>query len=96
MRWLGGECGGFLQEWSVSCGVAARRALLYEGVCTFKLGDVHAKGVALLEHALAAALDEVVEALGELGHAFAQVVEAEIDGGQAVGHGGRVGVVLRL
>ena len=38
---------------------------------TFELCDVHAKGVALFEHAFAAALDEVVEALCELGHAFA-------------------------
>lgn len=59
---------------------------------TFELCDVHAKGVALFEHAFAAALDEVVEALGELGHAFAQVVEAEVDGWEVVGHGGRVGV----
>lgn len=59
---------------------------------TFELCDVHAKGVALFEHAFAAALDEVVEALGELGHAFAQVVEAEVDGGEVVGHRGRVGV----
>ena len=61
---------------------------------TFKLRDVHAKGVALFQHALAAALDEVVEALGELGHTFAQVVEAEVDGWEVVGHGGRVGVEL--
>ena len=53
---------------------------------TFELCDVHAKGVALFEHAFAAALDEVIEALGELGHAFAQVVEAEVDGGEVVGH----------
>ena len=59
---------------------------------TFKLCDVHAKGVSLFEHAFAAALDEVVEALGELRHAFAQVVEAEVDGWEVVGHGGRVGV----
>lgn len=59
---------------------------------TFKLGNIHAKGVALFQHALAAALDEVVEALGELGHTFAQVVEAEVDGWEVVGHGGRVGV----
>jgi hypothetical protein len=63
---------------------------------TFKLGDIHAKGVALFQHALAAALDEVVEALRELGHSLAQVVEAEVDRGQGVGHGGRVGGVLRL
>ena len=48
---------------------------------TFEFGDVHAKGVALFEDALAAALDEVVEALGELGHALSQVVEAKVHGG---------------
>lgn len=56
------------------------------GMHTFKLGNVHAKGVALFEHAFAAALDEVVEALGELSHTFAQVIEAEVDGGEVVGH----------
>lgn len=59
---------------------------------TFKFRDVHAKGIALFQHTLAAALDELVEALGELGHAFAQVIEAEVDGWEVVGHGGRVGV----
>lgn len=53
---------------------------------TFKLCDVHAKGIALFEHAFAATLDEVVEALGELSHTFAQVIEAEVDGGKVVGH----------
>ena len=69
--------------WFVGCGLPGH---------TFELCDIHAKGVALFEHAFAAALDEVVEALGELGHAFAQVVEAEVDGWEVVGHGGRVGV----
>lgn len=53
---------------------------------TLKLGNIHAKGIALFKHAFAAALDEVVEALGELGHALAQVVETEIHGGEVVGH----------
>ena len=53
---------------------------------TFKLGNIHAKGVALFEYAFAAALDEVVEALGELGHAFAKIIEAEVHGGEVVGH----------
>ena len=48
---------------------------------TFELGDVHAKGIALFEDALPTALDEVVEALGKLGHAFAQVIEAKVHGG---------------
>lgn len=38
---------------------------------TFKLGHVHAKGVAFFEHALTAALDEFVEPVGEGGHALA-------------------------
>jgi hypothetical protein len=66
----------------------------WKGWCghTFELCDVHAEGIALFEHAFATALDEVVEALGELRHTLAQVVEAKVDGGQVVGHGGRVGV----
>jgi hypothetical protein len=63
---------------------------------TFEFGHVHAKGVALFEHALAAAFDEFVEAVGEGGHALAQVVETEVDGGEAVGHRGRICVVWCL
>jgi hypothetical protein len=63
---------------------------------TFKLSNIHAKGIALFQHALAAALNEVIEALRELSHSLAQVVEAEVYGGEGVGHGGRVGGVLRL
>jgi hypothetical protein len=55
-----------------------------------KLGHVHAELVALFEDPSAAVLDECVEARGELVHATAQVVEAEVDGGQLVGHGRRI------
>jgi len=67
-----------LAEESYAAGLGDRSQLEWHRH-TFELCDVHAKGVALFEHAFAAALDEVVEALGELGHALAQVVEAEVD-----------------
>lgn len=56
-----------------------------------ELSDVHAELVALLEHALAALLDEGVEFRRELGHAVAQLVEAKVDVGEAVGHRGADG-----
>ena len=46
---------------------------------TFEFGYIHAEGIALFEDALATAFDEFVEAVGEGGHALAQVVEAEVD-----------------
>jgi hypothetical protein len=38
---------------------------------TFEFGNIHAKGIALFEHALTAALDKLVEPVGEGGHALA-------------------------
>jgi hypothetical protein len=55
-----------------------------------ELRDVHAELVALFQDSSATVLDECVEARGELVHATAQVVEAEVDGGQLVGHGRRI------
>lgn len=57
---------------------------------TFELGDIHAELVALFEDAPAACLDEGVEFDGELVHAVAQLIEAEVNGGKRVGHRGRV------
>lgn len=51
---------------------------------TFQLRDRHRELVALLQHALAALLYEGVEARRELGHAVAQIVEAEVDAWEAV------------
>jgi hypothetical protein len=92
MRWVSVE--GVSWDVPAPATATATTAGLWER--TFKLSDVHAEGIALFQHALAAALDKVVEALRELGHALAQVVEAEVDRGQGVGHGGRVGGVLCL
>lgn len=55
-------------------------------VHTFQLSNIHAELVSFFQHALAALLNEVVELGGEFRHAIAQVVEAEIDAGQRVGH----------
>ncbi len=52
-----------------------------------QLGDVHAELIAFVEDALALALDEGVEANRELGHAVAQVLEAEVYRRERVGHG---------
>jgi hypothetical protein len=52
--------------------------------------DVHAELIALFENSLAAGFYEVVELDGELCHAVAQLVEAEIDRGEGVSHGRRV------
>ena len=51
-----------------------------------QLGHVDAEVVPLLQDALAALGDEVVEAVCEAGHAGAELVEAEVDGGEGVGH----------
>ena len=57
-----------------------------EGI-TLDLGDGLAELVALGEHGLAALGDELIEAVREAGRALSQLVEAEADAGQAVGHG---------
>lgn len=46
---------------------------------TFELSDVHAKGVAFFQYALAASFDKIVESLRKLSHTLAQFVEAEVD-----------------
>ncbi len=56
------------------------------GYRTVDLGDVHAELVALFEHSLASSLYEVIELDCELGHAVAELVEAEVDRGEGVGH----------
>jgi hypothetical protein len=58
---------------------------------TLQLCDIHAELVALFQHALATLLNKVVEACRELCHARAEVLEAEVDAGQLVGHRGRFG-----
>jgi hypothetical protein len=50
-----------------------------------KLCNVHAELIALLQNALAALLDESIELGAKLGHAIAQLVEAEVGVGQRVG-----------
>jgi len=47
--------------------------------------------VALLQDALSASLDEIIESGGELSHALAQVVETEIDTRKSVKHRWRIG-----
>jgi hypothetical protein len=51
---------------------------------TLQLGHVHVELVPLLQHALASLLNEGVKLGRELGHAIAQLVEAEVDVGQRV------------
>lgn len=60
------------------------------GACwlTLQFGNVHSELIALFEDALSPLLDEGVEFRAELGHAIAQLVEAEIDTGKRVCHGG--------
>lgn len=53
---------------------------------TLQFGDVHAKGIALLQHSLSAPLDELVEAHRELRHTLTQVIEAEVDAWECVCH----------
>ena len=55
---------------------------------TFEFCDVHLELVPLFEDALSAFGDKVVEAVGEAGHAFAEIVETEIYVREGVGHGG--------
>ena len=55
---------------------------------TFEFCDVHLELVPLFEHALSAFGDKVVEAVGETGHTFAEIVETEVYVGEGVGHGG--------
>jgi hypothetical protein len=57
---------------------------------TLDLCYIHPELVALFQKPSSPFLDEVVEARGELIHATAQVVKAEVDGGELVGHGRRV------
>jgi hypothetical protein len=65
VRWVSG--GGFVSGvvcvccWCCCCDLRL----------TFEFGYIHAKGIALFEHALAAAFDELVESVGEGGHALA-------------------------
>lgn len=48
--------------------------------------NVHAELVALLKDSLASGFYEVVELHGKLGHAVAELVEAEVDRGEGVCH----------
>jgi hypothetical protein len=57
---------------------------------TVELGDVHAKLVALFQYSSSSSLDKCVKSRGKLVHATAQVVKAEVDRGQLVGHGRRI------
>ena len=53
---------------------------------TLQLGHFHSELVALFEDALAAFGNEVVEAVGKFCHALSELVEAEVDAGEGVGH----------
>jgi hypothetical protein len=63
------------------------------GKHTLHLVHVQVELLFLLEHFFPAALDELVEAHGETGHARAQIFEAEVDVWEGVGHAG--GLVRR-
>lgn len=67
-------------------GVSGGHSLGLLGVSTVNLCNVHAKLVAFFEDPLAPGFYEVVELDGELGHAVAQLVEAEVDRGERVCH----------
>ena len=58
---------------------------------TLEFGHVDAKLIALFKNAFATSGDEIVEAVCEFSHPLAQLVEAKVDVGEGVGHGGRVG-----
>lgn len=51
-----------------------------------ELRNIHFEGVALFEDALAPDFNESIELDSEFRHAIAQLVEAEVDGGERVGH----------
>jgi hypothetical protein len=51
-----------------------------------QFGEINVELISLLQDLLPATLDEGVEFGGELGHAVAQVLEAEVDAGERVGH----------
>ena len=57
-----------------------------ECVCTVEFGNVDVELVAFFQDAFATFGDEVVEAVGEAGHALAEVVEAEVYGWEGIGH----------
>lgn len=55
-------------------------------VRTLELGNVHVESIAFFEDLLAAFVDELVELLCKAGHAITEIVEAEVDDWQRVGH----------
>ncbi len=58
---------------------------------TVEFGNIDAELVSLFQHMFTALCDKVIKPLGEAHHAVSQVFEAEVDGGETVGHGGRIG-----
>ena len=56
-----------------------------------QLGHVHAELVALFKNTFASLGDEVIESVGELGHALTELVKPEVDAGESIGHGGSRG-----
>lgn len=50
------------------------------------LCDIHVELVALFQYSSPSIFNESIEARGKLVHATAQIVEAEVDSGELVGH----------
>jgi hypothetical protein len=57
---------------------------------TVEFGNIDAELVSLFQHMFTAFCDKVIKSLGEAHHAVSQVFEAEVDGREALGHGGRL------
>ena len=60
---------------------------------TMQLGHVHAELVTLFKDAFTPLGDKVIESVGELGHALAELIETKVNTRESVGHrgGGRRG-----
>ena len=81
----------FFMRWSSGAAVSISCFFDLVGEAhTLDFGNVHAELIALLQHPLPPLLDKLIEALCELVHATAQVVEAEVYRGELVRHAGCV------
>ena len=81
----------------VSIRVVSYCALVYRTVVlTLELRNAHPERIALVQYPLSPTRNEVVEPHGKLGHALAQLIEAEVDAGERVRHRGSSCAELRL